>query len=70
MERKPILAKKFIEALTETGLLPPWTTRVKIEAKIGEPVQIEYEVYGDERLLEIAPGIVEPNEGEEPGVAK
>jgi hypothetical protein len=53
---RKILANAFLDALEEAGLLPDkhCTTRVVIDAKVGEPVTLTQYKLGDERLLGVA----------------
>lgn len=62
---KLILGDKFVQALTDAGLLPERTLGVVIRATVGEPVEMTYEVFGDERLLDIAGAIEETDDPEE-----
>ncbi len=50
---KLISWEPFFNALKESGLLPhpERTYRVVIDAKVGKPCRIYYEMFGDERLL-------------------
>jgi hypothetical protein len=68
--QKMILGDKFINALTAAGLLPERTVSVVIRAAISEVVVMEYEVYGDDRLVGIAATAIEITEDESEAVAR
>jgi hypothetical protein len=46
-----IRANRFIDALCAAGLLPDNVASVTIDARIGEPVRMSYDVLPDEALL-------------------
>jgi hypothetical protein len=52
-ELKPITSDRFVETLIANGVVPPLCRRVVIDAEAGSCVKLYYEVYGDERLLEV-----------------
>jgi hypothetical protein len=54
---KMIMADKFINALIEAGLVGDRTATVTIKATCGEPIYLDYECLGDERLLNIVGAI-------------
>jgi hypothetical protein len=43
--------RSFLDVLKKTGLIPPNTRRVVIDASMDEVVQMYYECYGDATLL-------------------
>ena len=50
-------ADRFIDALTEMGILPEGCIRVTIDARLDEPVTISYTVLSRPNLLNVAGGL-------------
>ena len=61
-ESRVITWQPFFNALKEAGLLPhpEKTTRIVIDAKVGDVCRIYYETYGDERIAKIGPDALIP----------
>lgn len=62
MGHKLILGDPFIKAMQDTGLLPEACREVTIHAVVGGVVTVDYQVFGDERLVELADGLVETDD--------
>jgi hypothetical protein len=57
MPSKIIMGDKFIAALHEAGLVDDRTSTVTIKATVGRPILLDYECFGDDRLLDIVGAI-------------
>lgn len=53
--RHVILSDKFVESLREAGIIHEYerTSRVIIDAKVGEPIRLYVCRFGDERLIDV-----------------
>jgi len=51
---KPLMAKDFIDALRDAGVLPDLCTEVTIHAKIGDVVTMEYTIMLDGEEVDTA----------------
>lgn len=56
---RKITGREFLQQFADLGIIPPETTRVVIDAKVGGTVHIYYDILGDERLLDVklSPGL-------------
>lgn len=50
---KPIFADDYLQSLVDGGIIPPETSRVVIDARVGNPVFIYVMQFGTEDLLSV-----------------
>lgn len=64
--RKFVMSTDFMKALHEAGLLPqyPWCSRVVIDAKVGDTVQVYVQQIPSGALLRIIPLMQEDHEAQ------
>lgn len=59
---KLIHGRRFIDAMIESGLLPPYTVAVTIKASVSDVVTLDYQTFGDERLVNFAANLAETDD--------
>ena len=53
-----IISNRFIAALLRLGIVDHYTEAITIRAKVGEPVKLRIEKFGDDRILQLVEDLV------------